>query len=94
MKDLSKIYHPWCATATVTKRKHPNSRSNALFINHNWITAVALDKMLECIVVEAYAVKKEMKAWGLDTKDVGHCPNYEAPSIVGQIVSDGRTNFV
>ena len=55
----------WCATATATatKRKHPNSRSNALFINHNWIIAVALDKTLECIVVEAYAVKKEMEAW-------------------------------
>ena len=31
-----------------------------------------------------------MKVLGLDTKDVGHCPNYEAPSVVSRWVHTAR----
>jgi len=55
--------------ANIKKNQNSSSSNSTLSINHNWITAVALDQMLQCITVEMKAVEEEMKAWEIDLED-------------------------
>ena len=40
-----------------------------LSINHNWFTAASIDKVWECIMIEAKSVEDECDQWGIPSND-------------------------
>jgi len=40
-----------------------------LSINHNWVTAVSLDLVWNCILLEICAIEQEINKWGIDAND-------------------------
>ena len=41
-----------------------------LSVNHNWFTAASIDKVWECILIEAKSVEDECNQWGIPSDDL------------------------
>ena len=41
-----------------------------LSVNHNWFTAASIDKIWECILIEAKSVEDECNQWGIPSDDL------------------------
>ena len=41
-----------------------------LSVNHNWFTAASIDRIWECILIEAKSVEDECNQWGIPSDDL------------------------